>query len=159
MPNKTTKIIIAWTVSALLSMQFGCTQGERSFLIVQVCLNDRQDLSEFKNLIESVANAEHMQFTDRSDETQRELQSINNPNVHQAWQAINFGIIGEDGIGLTAGNIGMPANEIAVGFTGVSDLPRARNLANSVVNKLQERWHVETLPEGTAAQGMRKCVH
>ena len=156
---KTTKLPISWTMFALLSMQFGCAQGERSFLSVQVCLNDRQDLSELRNLIESVANAEHMQFTDRSDETRRELQSINNPNVHQAWPTINLGIIGEDGIGLTAGNLGMPPNEIAVGFTGASDLPRARKLANSVVNKLQERWHVETRSEGTAAQGMRKCAH
>jgi hypothetical protein len=159
MPNKTTKVLLSWTTSVLLAMLLGCAQGERSFLIVQVCLDDRQDLSAFRNLIESVAIAEHMQFTDRSDETQRELRSINNPDVPQASPVINFGIIGEDGIGLTAGNMGMPPNEIAVGFTGASDLPRAHQFANSVVAKLQEQWHVESVPAGTAAQGMRNCAH
>lgn len=159
MANKVWNRVVILSLFTLLTAILGCAKSERSFLIVQVCLKDQQDVSELRNLILSIANAEQMEFIDRSDDTRRELQSINNPNLDDVSQVINFGIIGEDGIGLTAGNTGMPPNEIAIGFTGVSDPPRAHQLANSVVNKLKERWLVETLPEGTVAQGMRECKH
>jgi hypothetical protein len=159
MSNKLGNQLIILSAFSFLVVICGCAKSERSFLIAQVCLNDQQDVSELRNLIKSIANAEHMEFIDRSEDTRRELQSINSPDLHSASPVINFGIVGEDGIGLTAGNMGMPPNQVAIGFTGVSDLPRANQLASSVVNKIKERWLVEILPEGAAAQGMRECRH
>jgi hypothetical protein len=160
-PRMTNIVIVRSLAFALFAlwMLSGCAKSERSFLIVQVCLTDEHEMSDFVELMEVVANSERMKFVDRSTETQGELKTINNANVKQASPAINLGILGADGVGLTAGNLGLPPNELAVGFTGVSRLPQARQFADMVVSRLKEVWHIEIVPEGRAATAMRNCKH
>jgi hypothetical protein len=143
-------------VSAITS---GCVPGKRPFLIVQVCLPKAQDLAVFKEEMQSIAHAEGLSFIDASANTQKDLESMDNPNVAKAMYGplVNMGIERSDGVGLTAGNLGMPANQLVVGFSEGSDPAYAHRFADGVVDKLKQHWHVEMVPPGLGATGMKSC--
>jgi len=136
-----------------------CKPGKRPFLIVQLCLKDDENLAAFKNLLESTARSEHMNFIDGSDQTKLDLQSIaevihtvpvNNP-------VINVGVERDDGIGLMAGNLGLHNYEVAVGFSEGLNPSEAHKFANLVVGSLEKRWHVDVVPAGSGALPKDSC--
>ena len=77
--------------------------------------------------------------------------------LHQSGPFINMGVEGEDGMGLTAGNLSLPGYQVAVGFGDGSDPVRARAFAERVVNRLKTRWDVETVPAGEGAFPLKAC--
>jgi hypothetical protein len=70
---------------------------------------------------------------------------------------INAGIEGKNGLGVTAGNLGLPSNQVALGFTTGSDAARAHRLSDRLVGALSKRWRVERVPRGKGAFPMSNC--
>lgn len=73
-----------------------------------------------------------MTFIDNSAQTQADLQRIgvNSPPFPEGEPLINMGINGPGGVGVTAGNLGLPGYRVALGFTeGTETIPDAAKSA------------------------------
>jgi len=105
-----------------------------------------------------IAQSKGKQLIDRSADTQKELNDIGHPGEGARTRpVINMGILLGDGVGVTAGNLGMPGYQVAVGFSESSKPANAHRFADAVVKRLAERWRVEPVPAGTGAKGMENC--
>ena len=135
---------------ALTSAFLGCHEGKRPFRIVQLCLGDRQNLVQFTNILRSVAQLEGMAFIDGSDSTEQDLKAMGH-KIDPATPTINLGVERKDGMGLTAGNLGLPHYQVALGFSEGSSTSDAKRFADMVVGKLEEHWHVEFVPDPAKA--------
>ena len=71
---------------------------------------------------------------------------------------INIGSEGGDGLGLMAGNVGLPGYQVAIGFSEGRDPAAARQLAARTVQRLKVRWTVKTVPEGHGALPLKNCA-
>jgi hypothetical protein len=148
-------------VISLLGVFYGCTPGKRPFLMVQLCLRDQRNLALFTSMMKSVAQSENMVFIDRSAATEVELRSTDRvlEKLKQNTPIINLGIQGKDGVGMSAGNLGLPNYQVALGFSEGSNPSEAHKFADVVVKRLEEQWHVETVPAGAGARPMKTCEH
>jgi hypothetical protein len=155
LPSCVCVLVFAWA-----SVLSGCAPGKRPFLIAQVCLANAQDVSTFTSELRSIANLEGGRFVDDSENTQRDLHAIGNANVDKmiSRPVINIGVERGHGVGLMAGNIGL-GNGVAIGFSEGSNPPEARKFAQMVIRKLEERWHVEIVPNPaeSGALPMKNC--
>jgi hypothetical protein len=98
-----------------------------------------------------------MEFTDRSGQTGDELRSLaSNNNVHVNKRFVNIGADRGNDFSFGAGNLGLPARQIAIGFNGNS-LENAGLFANDVVKKLSTRWRVHDVPQGRGAFLLTHC--
>jgi hypothetical protein len=155
---RTTLTVVARFVALLVvaGALVGCTQGKRPFLVVQLCFRDDQELSEFTRFLQSVAHSERMTYIDNSGPTEGDLAVFNAPG--RLAPVINLGLEGPDGVGLGAGNVGLPRYQVAVGFSAGSRPTEARRFADTVVQQFKARWHVETVPEGRGALPIPNCL-
>ena len=131
----------------LISARQGYALGERPFLMVQVCLENEQNLPNLVSMMQSIAKSEGMKFIDNSAQTQRDLESIGEI-IHQAKptsEVINIGIESDNGAWLTAGNVGLPKNQVVLGFSEGAKPSEAHKFADAVVHRLEERWHIEVV--------------
>lgn len=137
----------------------GCSHSKHSFLIVQGCLSDAKGVAMFFDDMRSIASDERMKFVDNSENTARQLRSTGYAGVERTYGSsiINIGIQRQDGLGVTAGNLGMPGFEIALGFSEGSDRNVAQAFADRVVARLSTRWHWEKVPEGNSAKPIGNC--
>jgi len=71
--------------------------------------------------------------------------------------AIDFHIEGANGLGVTAGNLGLPPYQVGMGFTEGTDPPRAHRLAHELIRALSPRWDVQKLAPGTRVLPMKTC--
>ncbi len=147
--------MVAAVLISLLGMLYGCAPGKRPFLMVQLCLGDERNLSEFTSMMRSIAQSEGMKFVDGSAETKKDLKVIGAPQ--HPGPVINMGFDREDGVGLMAGDLGSPDYQVAVGFSEGSNPSGAHAFADRVVSRLKTRWHVETVPAGKGAFPMKTC--
>lgn len=140
---------------------YGCAPGKRPFLIGQVCLKNEQGTSAFKQELQSIARAEGAQLIDNSQNTKEELRAIGNPNFKKTLSSplINIGVDRGHGVGLTANNVDMPRNEVAIGFSEGSTPSDAHRFASTVIGKLGQHWHIEIVPNPaeSGALGMKNC--
>jgi hypothetical protein len=99
-------VLILLCLAAAIS---GCAPGKRPFLIGQICLANEQDVSLFTQELRMIANSEGGTFIDSSEETERNLHAVGNPNVEKAIgrPVIDVGIELGHGIGLMAGNLSL----------------------------------------------------
>jgi hypothetical protein len=60
---------------------------------------------------------------------------------------------------VTAGNLGLPGYQVALGFSEGSNPSDAHRFAQMVVSKLEEHWHVEIVPDPakSGALPMKNC--
>src|ERR1700683_5840765 len=70
---ETRRISVALMLVGLLS---GCSSGKPPALMVQLCLQNDQGVSDFQDIMQSVASSEHMKFIDVSADTQEKLKVI-----------------------------------------------------------------------------------
>ena len=153
-------LVFALTACALAGTLPGCAPGKRPFLIAQVCLRDPQDLQAFTREMQLIAQSDAARFIDRSADTHNELDTLGHPREGaRTIPVVNMGIERGRGIGLMVSNLGLPGYEVAVGFSEGSNLADARKFAQTVVGKLEERWHVEFVPdpEKSGAFPMKNC--
>jgi hypothetical protein len=153
------KLLRTLSLIVLLGIVGACTPGKRPFLIVEVCLPNSQDLPEFTSEMRSIAQSERMRFIDSGANTEKELRAQRNPTVDKMLRGtlVNMGVERADGMGLTVGNLGLPPHQVAIGFSEGSNAADAHSFANMVVSKITQHWHVEFVPAGTGATGMKNC--
>lgn len=136
-----------------------CSPARQPFLMVQTCLLDEKGIGEFLATMRAIARDDGMEYIDGSAQTQRELQLLQKSdsgipvNKHQ----INIGVRRQDGMGLSAGNLGLSNYQVVIGFAEGSDPTKAREFSSRVIQKLSKRWPLETIPQGKGAFPMKNC--
>lgn len=137
----------------------GCSSGKPPALMVQLCLQDDQGVSDFQNLMQSVAATEHMNFVDVSADTQEKLKDIHSQYAKLATPSSVINVYIESGSRLvvTADNIDLPTYQVSVDFTGgLSPLDKQRFI-DILVPKLRVQWQVDTVPVGVRPFAMKSC--
>jgi hypothetical protein len=144
---------------ALAGALAGCGEGKHPFLIAQICLGDAENLATFTREMRIIAQAENMRFIEGSAETKADLAVIDPEGISHELDGpvIHMGVERGDGMGVDAGNLGLPGYQVALGFSEGSSPDEARRFARTVVSRLARRWHVKTVPPGVGAQPMRGC--
>ena len=140
----------------LASCQLG---AEREFRAVQICVHDESGVAELKALLRALASSEQMNFVDGSAQTTQDLAAIarKRGKPPPSIPVLNVGVERGDSMGLTAGNLGLPRYQIAIGFTQGSDQRAARAFSDRVVSALGQHWSVEALPAGRGALPSPSC--
>ena len=138
---------------ALCCLQSGCV-GKHPFLMVQMCVENEQGIADFKATMKDLAESNGMEFFDGSAETQ---QSLTEMNVAPGYPIIHIASKGPENYNFGAGNMGLSAFEVSVGFSEGSNPQAARQFAESVVNALQQRWEVHAVPPGQGAFPRGDC--
>lgn len=136
-----------------------CSPAKESFRSVQMCVVDSRGVAELKALMRATAASEHLQFIDNGAEQGSELRAMGADKLlkRDASLAIDLHIEGNDGMGVTAGNLGLPPYQVALGFTEGSDVAKAHRLSARLIQALSQRWQVETIPAGKGAMPMKSC--
>jgi len=150
MPYRTILVI---GLSLVLS---GCGRGEHPFLSVQFCFTEEHGPNEFRRVLQDIAREEAMSFGDRSEEAQAELEAIGDlpEDVAGSFPLIVVRVWKPE-YGLGAGNAGLGADQVSLGFS--PDSPDARSFARRTVARLNDTWDVVTVPDGQGAFPLQ-CV-
>ena len=137
----------------------GCTEGKPPFRMVQFCLESPNEIPVFVNFMRELAGEHHMQFYDRSRETHRELQSLasENKDVPLNNRTVNISAQHGNDFSFGAGNLGMPTDQIGIGFNG-NDIRAAHAFADSAVKKLSGKWTVKEVAAGQGAFPLTNCA-
>jgi hypothetical protein len=147
------------TIFFIASVLLGCHHGLPPVLTVQMCLSNQQDVSRFLAVMQSISQTEGMRFVDGSADTEKLLQGSGNPDKERGTgsPAINVGILGEDGTGAIAGNLGLPPFQVAIGFPAGTNPTKARAFAELTVKRLQQQWRVVPIAAGSGAMPLADC--
>jgi hypothetical protein len=150
------RISITLVLVGLLS---GCPSGKPPALMVQLCLKDDQGVSDFLNLMQSVATSEHMNFVDVSADTQEKLKTIHAQYAKLATpnSVINVDIESGDRLVVTADNIDLPTYQVSVDFTGNLSPVDKQQFVDVLIPRLRAQWQVDTVPVGTRPFAMKSC--
>ena len=146
------------TASLALILQ-GCAEMQESFLTVQTCLFDDTGVLQFKDVMRSISKLEGLKYVDNSAQQGASLKTMGADKLlkHDAASAIDVHLEGDRGLGVTAGNLGLPPYQVALGFTEGADAAKAHRLSDRLVKALAQLWHVETVPQGKGALPMKTC--
>lgn len=137
----------------------GCSRTQSAFEQVQICVEDARGLAELKKLMEAVSQAENLHFIDNSASQARQLSDVGAGRAlgHDVSHAIDLHIEGEDGLGVTATNLGLPTYQVGLGFAEGSDPTKARHLADHLVGRLSQHWSVQPVPSDQGIVPMKDC--
>jgi hypothetical protein len=124
-----------------------------------MCVVDDPGVAALKGLMRATAATEHLQFIDNGAQEGSDLKATGADKLlkRDASLAIDLHIEGKGGLGATAGNLGLPPYQVALGFTAGSDAAKAHQLAARLIRALSQRWKVETIPAGKGAMPMKSC--
>lgn len=124
--------------------------------MVQFCFTEEHGPNEFRRVLQGIAREEGMSFGDRSEEAQAELEALGNlpEDIAGSFPLIVVGVRKPE-YGLGAGNAGLGANQVSLGFS--PDSPAARSFARRTVARLNESWDVVAVPDGQGAFPLQ-CV-
>ncbi|WP_188761782.1 hypothetical protein [Sandarakinorhabdus glacialis] len=125
MSSATVRPLIARAVTA--AFMGGCSEGKHPFRVAQFCLAGTQEIPAFTGLMNEMAQEYRMEFTDRSGQTGNELRSLaaGNKNVPVNDRAVNISAHRGSEFSFGAGNLGLPAQQIAIGINGNDFEPRS----------------------------------
>lgn len=137
----------------------GCGRAQESFLTIQMCVGNQQGVAELKNVMMAVAQSEGLRFIDDSAEQGKQLSDIGADKALKRDSAltIDFHIEGANGLGATAGNLGLPPYQVGLGVTEGSDPAKAHRLADQLVGLLSRRWDVQKVAPGKGVSPMKTC--
>ncbi len=107
----------------------------------------------------TVALSEGLQFVDNSAQQAVELKNMGADKAlgRDAAFAIDFHIEGANGLGATAGNLGLPPYQVGLGFTQGDDPAKAHRLADKLIRALAERWDVQRVGLTKGVSLMESC--
>jgi hypothetical protein len=107
----------------------------------------------------SVAQSENLQFIDNSTQQAQELKDVGADKAfnRDVSGAIDLHIEGENGLGVTAGNLGLPPYQVGLGFTEGRDPTEAHRLANRLIGSLSQHWNVQRVPSNQGILPMKGC--
>lgn len=137
----------------------GCSGAQRTFEQVQLCVRDERGVAELKNVMQAVALSQNFQFLDNSAPQANVLKNIGADRAlkRDVSHAIDLHVEGESGLGVTAGNLGLPPYQVGVGFTAGSNAVKARQLANNLISSLSQHWNVQRVPSSQGILPMKGC--
>ena len=135
-------------LAALILFALPSCIGKGPFQQVQLCLHDQASTDLFIQTMKEISLAHGMKFTDRSIETNRELTTL---NVKPNYEVMNISGIRKDGVSWGAGNTGLSAFEVSIGFGEGSNPSGAHEFANAVIDALEQRWDIYRVPENQGA--------
>jgi hypothetical protein len=143
----------------LVGFLSGCSSGKPPALMVQLCLQDDQGVSDFLNVMQSVAASEHMNFVDVSADTQAKLKVIHAKYAKLATPSsiINVDIESGDLLVVTADNIDLPTYQVSVDFTGNLPPTDKQRFVDVLIPRLRAQWQVDTVPVGVRPFAMKSC--
>ena len=138
-------VLVALALAGFLE---GCTAEKRPFLIAQICLASSQDLSDFTRELQSIAQLQRGRFIDRSADTKKGLAAIGYASAERTKGSpvVNMGVDLGQGVGVTVSNLGLPGFQVALGFSEGSQPREAHRFAEAVIERLETRWRVRTVP-------------
>jgi hypothetical protein len=122
-------------------------------------LRNEDDVSRFVALMRGIASQTGLHFVDTSAGAQEGLARVApaQARIEARRKAVNIGTVDRAGFGFSAGNLGMPGYQVAVGFTDEGRSQDAHKFALATVTALRKHWRVETQSGGSGAQGMKSC--
>ena len=143
----------------LMGLLSGCSSGKPPALMVQLCLQNDQGVSDFLNVMQSVAASEHMNFVDVSADTQEKLKVIHAKYAKLATPSsvINVDIESGDRLVVTADNIDLPTYQVSVDFTGNLSPTDKQRFIDIFIPRLSAQWQVDTVPAGVRPFTMKSC--
>ena len=143
----------------LVGLLCGCTSGKPQALMVQLCLQDDQGVSDFLSVMQSVAASENMNFVDVSADTQEKLKVIHAKYAKLATPSsvINVYIESGDRLVVTADNIDLPTYQVSVDFTGKLSPADTQRFIDILIPRLRAQWQVDTVPAGIRPFAMKSC--
>jgi hypothetical protein len=153
----------AWTLLPFLSGMIVvcqcCAGPQEAFQNVQLCIADERGVLELKRIMQAVAQSKNLVFIDNSARQGENLKAMGADKAlgRDASRAIDVHIEGENGMGVTAGNLGLPEYQVALAFTEGTNPSMARVLSNELIKALSQRWHVEVVLLGKGAMPMKTC--
>ena len=144
---------------ALLVFTSACSEGRRPFLMAQFCVHDENGVEKLIDEFRRIARSNGMTFIDKSARTQIELEQAKllTTQLSTNGRAINLAVEGEGGLGMTAGNLGLPRYQIVIGFSAGTDGLASENFSKNVINDLSLHWKVENLDSSQGAKPMQGC--
>ena len=151
--------IVALPMMGMIMALQGCSRAQESFLSVEMCVVDQAGVLQLKNIMRDIARSENLEFIDNSAQQKSDLQAMGADKLlkRDATRAIDLHIEGRQGMGATAGNLGLPSYQVAIGFTEGANPVAGRRLSDRLVKALSQHWHVEVIPKGKGAFPMRSC--
>ncbi len=146
-----------WSTSLILAS--GCTSGTPPHTIAQVCVRGDGELRALFADLRNLAAQRNMEFSDGSLDFVEDIHVIygGNRNSSAGASTVLFSMSGSDGLGLTAGNIGLPPLQLAFGFSHGDDRERSLSFTRQVINLLRGRGQVRVLPPGESAKPISEC--
>lgn len=125
-----------------------CGAAQRNNRIVQFCLYDTAGIDDLRSVLRSFADAQSMTFIDNSGQTEADLRQIGvaSPPLPEGEPLINMGINGPSGLGVTAGNLGLPGYQVALGFTDGTNPTKGTAFADALVRELDQTWELVEVP-------------
>ena len=141
-------------------MLFACGEGEGPLLTIQFCVKNDDGVAAFKQTLQAIALEQGMTYVDSSGKTMRELRTIGatGKDMHASGGLINVHLEGDEGLGLSAGNLGLNLYDVAVGFSPEPNHDVANHFADFVVARLGRNWTVRTIARGTGALPDPTCM-
>lgn len=137
----------------------GCARARSAFEQVQMCVGDEQGIAELKSVMRAVAQSENLRFIDNSDQQAQDVKDVGADKAlkRDVSRAIDLHIEGESGLGVTAGNLGLPAYQVGLGFSEGRDPGKAHRLANRLIYSLSQHWNVQRVPSSQGILPMKGC--
>jgi hypothetical protein len=133
---------------------------QEPFLMVQMCVVDQTGVAKLKDVMRSIAKLEDLTYIDNSAQQGASLKAMGADKLlkQDAALAIDVHLEGDRGLGVSAGNLGLPPYQVALGFTEGTDATKAHRLSDRLVKALAQLWQIETVPQGQGALPMKTCA-
>ncbi len=136
----------------------GCAPGRPPFAQAQICLHNAAEIGELKKELYILAIETKGKATDSSPISSDEMRETGLDQFHRRpGDLLLLGIEKSNGVGLTATNAGLPAQEVRTGFSAGSDLVDGRRFEFAVLDHLKRRWKVQLVPGDVGIGPMKGC--
>ena len=137
-----------------------CSQGQRPFLIAQVCLQSPADVDQFLAELQRLSILEKFESVDASASTAQKLAVMGAGDLvkDRAGKVVDVLLRRKDGVGLAATNIGLPGYQVTIGFSAGADDRAATLFADRIIGVIGKRWRVEAASGEAGANGLSNCV-
>ncbi len=147
-------------LTAAVFLLSACGQGRHARLTVQFCVGHDGGVVALKQMLQEVAAEFHMEYTDASVETIRDLQAIGatGEHMHATGGAVHVALDREDGLGVMGGNLGLNRYDMAFGFSHDPNERAAMEFSDHLLAKLRQHWTYKVVPAGTGAFPDPSCV-
>lgn len=141
---------------ALMVLMSCSPHQQESFKTVQFCLDPAHGIEVLTKELSSYASIERMTYIDNTPAARRGLKvTAQTPaQAREAEWVIQLLVQNESGLGVTATNLGLGPNNVALGFTSAGDNRSASQFASRLINRLSRHWKVFTVPVGQGVQPM-----